>query len=51
MRNLLGLGDSTRSLLEMEASANEDTPELEALRANLTARYASYADNYGPENR
>lgn len=51
LRDLLGLRDGARSLLEMEASDSEDTPELENLRAGLAARYTAFVEKHGPVNR
>ena len=51
LRDLLGLRDGARSLLEMEASDSEDTPEMEALRAGLAARYTAFVEKHGPVNR
>lgn len=51
LRDLLGLRDGARTLLEMEASDSEDTPELGTLRAVLAARYASFVEKHGPVNR
>ncbi|UYY83667.1 DEAD/DEAH box helicase family protein (plasmid) [Arthrobacter sp. YA7-1] len=48
---LLGLRDGARSLLEMEASDSEDTPELSAQRTALAEKYTAYAAKYGPLNR
>lgn len=51
LRELLALRDGARSLLEMEASDSEDTPELDALRSELAARYAAFVQKHGPVNR
>jgi N12 class adenine-specific DNA methylase len=51
LRDLLGLRDGARSLLEMEASDSEDTPELDALRTELAARYTAFVEKHGPVNR
>ncbi|MGM7774499.1 helicase-related protein [Arthrobacter sp. KNU-44] len=51
LRDLLGLRDGARSLLEMEASDSEDTPELSARRTALAEKYTAYASKYGPLNR
>lgn len=51
LRDLLALRDGARSLLEMEASDSEDTPELDALRSDLASRYAAFVQKHGPVNR
>ncbi len=51
LRALLGLRDEARAVLTMEAANVEDTPELDALRAQLAASYRAYADRFGPINR
>src|SRR6266851_2762977 len=51
LRALLGLRDTAVRLLEIEASAPEETPDTERLRAELGRRYDSYARTYGPLNR
>ncbi|BAS18664.1 protein involved in methylation (plasmid) [Arthrobacter sp. Hiyo8] len=51
LRELLGLRDGARSLLEMEAADSEDTPELSARRTALAEKYTAYAATYGPLNR
>ncbi|MFK4637136.1 helicase [Paenarthrobacter histidinolovorans] len=51
LRSLLGLRDGTRSLLAMEASDTEDTPEMDAARTRLAGLYETYTAKYGPVNR
>ena len=51
LRHLLRLRDITRALLEAEASAHEDTPEIADLRAQLNQSYDAYLHSYGPLNR
>ena len=51
LRALLGLRDEARAVLTLEAANVDDTPELDALRAQLAASYRAYADRYGPINR
>lgn len=51
LRSLLQLRDLARSVLTLEASNVEDTPELEAERANLRESYRTYVDSFGPINR
>jgi N12 class adenine-specific DNA methylase len=51
MRDLIGLRDNLSSLLAAEAATNDDTPQIEALRAALNARYDAYVEKYGPINR
>lgn len=51
LRALLGLRDAARELLEMEAANTDDTPEMDQLRASLSAQYTAYVDRYGPVNR
>jgi N12 class adenine-specific DNA methylase len=51
LRALLALRDSARALLAAEAASVEDTPQTDALRAELRARYGAYAARYGPINR
>ncbi|WP_229867436.1 helicase-related protein [Sinomonas cellulolyticus] len=48
---LLGLRDSVRSLLELEAADVDDTPETDAARELLRTRYREYTAAYGPLNR
>ena len=51
LRDLLALRDGARSLLELEASDSEDTPELETMRSELASRYAAFVQKHGPVNR
>src|SRR5487761_1847065 len=51
LRQLLGLRDTERALLDAEASAAEDTPQVSELRRELNRRYDSYLAAYGPLNR
>ncbi|MBG6218980.1 N12 class adenine-specific DNA methylase [Arthrobacter sp. CAN_A6] len=51
LRSLLLLRDLARSVLSLEASNVEDTPELEAERDSLRESYRTYVDTYGPINR
>ncbi|WIG19338.1 helicase-related protein [Kocuria rosea] len=51
LRALLGLRDQGRAVLTMEAANVEDTPELDAIRAQLAGSYEAYVDRYGPINR
>lgn len=51
LRALLGLRDEARAVLTLEAANVDDTPELDALRAQLAASYRAYADRFGPINR
>ncbi|MGH3623899.1 MAG: hypothetical protein ACRDQ5_19265, partial [Sciscionella sp.] len=51
LRALLGLRDTTVALLRRESTQLEDTPELDALRAQLNRRYDAYIGRYGPINR
>uniref|UniRef100_UPI003899C835 helicase-related protein n=1 Tax=Pigmentiphaga litoralis TaxID=516702 RepID=UPI003899C835 len=48
---LLGLRDSVRSLLELEAADVDDTPETDAAREALGTQYREYTAAYGPLNR
>ncbi|MGO9973429.1 MAG: helicase-related protein, partial [Solirubrobacteraceae bacterium] len=51
VRELLGLRDCARRLLEQEAATVEDSDSLDALRSELHGRYTTYAARYGPINR
>jgi hypothetical protein len=51
LRALLHLRDATTKLLQAEADAEEDLPDLEKLRGQLGQRYDSYVQAYGPLNR
>jgi N12 class adenine-specific DNA methylase len=51
LRALLGLRDGARALLEAEAAALDDSPELDAQRAALRALYERYVEENGPLNR
>ncbi|WP_104111866.1 helicase-related protein [Arthrobacter sp. N199823] len=51
LRALLGLRDGARSLMELEASDQNDTPEMDIKRAELLVDYTSYTEKYGPINR
>ncbi|MDO5752462.1 helicase-related protein [Arthrobacter sp.] len=51
LRQLLGLRDGARALIEMEAADQEDTPALAEKRKALGKAYAVYVDKYGPVNR
>ncbi|TYC96642.1 helicase [Arthrobacter echini] len=51
LRSLLNLRDAGRSVLTIEASNVEDTPELGAARQDLRSSYQSYVATYGPINR
>jgi hypothetical protein len=51
LRELLGLRDAARGLLEAESATPEDTPDIERLRAELGHRYDAYLRSYGPLNR
>ena len=51
LRQLLGLRDAVTGLLDAEAASLDDTPELDALRRDLNARYDSYVRAYGPIGR
>ncbi|MHA7146495.1 hypothetical protein ACX80U_17440 [Arthrobacter sp. TmT3-37] len=51
LRSLLRLRDLARSVLTLEASNVEDTPELATERANLRDSYRTYVDSFGPINR
>lgn len=49
--SLLALRDTTLALLDAEAATSDDTPQVNALRAQLNAQYDAYVDRYGPINR
>ncbi|WP_253907994.1 helicase-related protein [Arthrobacter sp. H20] len=51
LRSLLDLRDAGRSVLMLEASNVEDTPELGAARQELRSTYQGYVGTYGPINR
>src|ERR1022692_2937326 len=51
LRALLGLRDAAVRLLATEASAPQETPDTQGLRAELGHRYDTYAGTYGPLNR
>ncbi|MHA7146436.1 helicase-related protein [Arthrobacter sp. TmT3-37] len=51
LQSLLGMRDLARSVLTLEASNVEDTPELEAKRTSLRDSYSAYVTAYGPINR
>lgn len=51
LRALLNLRDLGRTVLTLEAGNVEDTPELDAARAELRTSYQHYAQVYGPINR
>ena len=51
LAGLLGLRDTVVALLEAEAATLDDTPQIDALRAELGARYQRYVDQFGPINR
>ena len=51
LRALLGLRDSARAVLTLEAASLEDTIELDAARQTLRDRYAGYTAQWGPINR
>ncbi|MBO0871810.1 MAG: DEAD/DEAH box helicase family protein [Pseudonocardia sp.] len=51
LRALLGLRDTVVQLLEAEAAAVDDTPQLDTLRTELNDRYDAYAARFGPLNR
>lgn len=51
LRALLGLRDSARAVLTLEAASLDDTVELDAARATLRDRYAGYTSQWGPINR
>ena len=51
LRALVSLRDGASHLLTMEAATLDDTPELEAARAQLRREYQKYVTRYGPLNR
>lgn len=51
LRQLLGLRDGARILLEMEGANQDDTPELATKREQLGELYSAYVEQYGPVNR
>jgi hypothetical protein len=51
LRALLRLREAAVRLLDAEASAPEDTPDIEKLRRELGQRYDSCLRGYGPLNR
>jgi len=51
LRDLLGLRDTARALLDAEAASGEDTAGIQALRAELNRRYDAYLRVFGPLNR
>jgi N12 class adenine-specific DNA methylase len=51
LRELLGLRDTVRALLDAEAASGEDTPQIDGLRAELNRRYEAYLRAHGPLNR
>jgi N12 class adenine-specific DNA methylase len=51
LRQLLGLRDTVRDLLDAEAASSEDDARIERLRAGLNRRYDAYVRAYGPLNR
>ena len=51
LRQLLGLRDTVRALLDSEAASSEDNSRIERLRADLNRRYDAYVRTYGPLNR
>jgi N12 class adenine-specific DNA methylase/predicted RNA methylase len=51
LRQLLGLRDTERALLDAEAASAQDTPQIAGLRHELCRRYDSYVAAYGPLNR
>jgi N12 class adenine-specific DNA methylase len=48
---LTELRDTTKALLDAEASDLADSPEMGRLRAQLNAQYDAYVAKYGPINR
>jgi N12 class adenine-specific DNA methylase len=48
---LLGLRDTYVALLDAEAAALDDTPELDEARGELNRRYDAYTARWGPINR
>ena len=51
LRHLVGLRDSARRLLTLEAATIEDTPQITALRDHLRTDYEQYVTRFGPLNR
>ena len=51
LRHLIGLRDSARRLLSLEAATIEDTPQITALREHLRTDYEQYLARYGALNR
>jgi N12 class adenine-specific DNA methylase/SAM-dependent methyltransferase len=51
LRELLGLRDTVRELLETESASADDTPRIAGLRADLNRRYDAYLRAHGPLNR
>ena len=51
LRELLGLRDTARALLDAESASTDDTPQIARLRADLNRRYDTYVRTYGPLNR
>ena len=51
LRELLGLRDTARALLDAESASTDDTPQIAGLRADLNRRYHTYVRTYGPLNR
>jgi len=51
LRQLLGLRDSVRTLLDAEAASPDDAPALNGLRRDLGLRYDTYVRAYGPVSR
>lgn len=51
LRVLLGLRDTTMSLINVERTTAEDTPQIHQLRAELNAGYDGYVAAHGPINR
>jgi len=51
LRELIGLRDTVRALLDAESASAEDTPQISDLRAELNRRYEAYLRAHGPLNR
>jgi N12 class adenine-specific DNA methylase/SAM-dependent methyltransferase len=51
LRDLLGLRDTARALLDAESTSAEDTAGIQTLRVELNRRYDSYLRAFGPVNR
>jgi N12 class adenine-specific DNA methylase len=51
LRHLVGLRDSARRLLSLEAATIQDTPQIAALREHLRIDYEQYLARFGPLNR